>query len=191
MKRTVFVKATSLLRFALVGALLAGLVACASTPGASGGASTSASASEPPRIPAQITKWQEDNGASSYFGLGISTSKNLDTAYGTALNLATENLGRSIETDVAGITENYLQEAEARGETDRVAMYKNSTMQLINQTIRGSKPFGPYVNDRDETFVIAYLNPQQAKSLRDQVMAIAEETFADERVELKNMLGVN
>jgi hypothetical protein len=139
-------------------------------------------------IPPEISQWRNDHTSDSFSGLGISTLTNTSDAYQQAVILARNDLAGSLEVEVAGIGENYVQTAEARGETERVAQFKNSTMQLIQQTISKSKTVGPYLNDREETYVLVYLDQQSA---RKELSQYVDDFFSDERNELKDMLGIN
>jgi hypothetical protein len=150
-------------------------------------------ASEPapaPRagVPPEVSKWNEEHSGDTFSGMGISTFDNESDALQQATVLARQNLAASLETEVAAISENYVQRSEANGETDRVAKFKDATKQLVNQTVSRSKTYGPYMNDRGSTYIVVYLDKQ---STQKDLNTYVDEIFSATESELNNMLGVN
>jgi hypothetical protein len=190
MKRTVFVKATGFLWVAL-GALIVGLAGCAGAP-----AATSTATAEVPAqtagaaragVPPEITAWNNTNSGDTISGMGVSSITDNDSdAFQQALVLARENLAASLEAEVAAISENYVRRSEAAGETDRVAKFQDSTKQLVTQTIRNSKTYGPFANERGSTYIIVYLDKT---SMQKNIHEIVDEVFAETEAELDTMLG--
>jgi hypothetical protein len=167
MKKSVFV-------FLGLGALL--LAGCASAP--KGG------------NPPEISKWISDhqNSDDMWYATGISEFQNESDAMQQALMLARENLAASLETQVAAIGSNAVQRAEAQGQTDRVARFRDSTKQIVDQTLRNVKTFGPFTNDKGNTSVVAYLDKQ---SFNKDVNAYVDQIFAQTDAELNQILGLD
>ncbi|MDR2397774.1 MAG: hypothetical protein LBD74_03325 [Spirochaetaceae bacterium] len=122
-----------------------------------------------------------------YYGMGISEFQNESDALQQATILARENLAGSLETEVAAIGENAVRRAEAQGETDRIARFQNATKQILSQTLRKVKTYGPYMNGRGNTYLVVYLDKNSfKKDINEYVDAVFEKT--DE--ELNQLLGL-
>jgi hypothetical protein len=195
MKRTVFVKTREFLWVAL-GALIVGLAGCVSAPAtASAAPAASAPAAAPAQtagaaragVPVEVSSWINTNGDEAFYGLGISTITDNDSdAFQQASILARENLAASLETEVAAISENYVRRSEAGGETDRVAKFQDATKQIVSQTVRGAKSYGPFANERGSIYMLVYLDKT---STRRDLNQYVDEVFAETEAELDKILG--
>ncbi|MDR1029450.1 MAG: LPP20 family lipoprotein [Treponema sp.] len=139
--------------------------------------------------PPEVSQWiqQHQNDDDVYYGMGISEFQNESDALQQATMLARENLAGSLETEVAAIGENAVRRAEAQGETDRIARFQDATKQIVTQTLRKVKTFGPYMNGRGNTYVVTYLDKNSfKKDINEYVDAVFEKTDA----ELNQLLGL-
>jgi hypothetical protein len=170
---------------ALAGAAL--WVSCASAP-----------ASEPAQAepsqpqggpPKEVAQWiqQHQNDDDVYYGMGISEFQNESDALQQATMLARENLAGSLETEVAAIGENAVRRAEAQGETDRIARFQDATKQIVSQTLRKVKTFGPYMNGRGNTYVVVYLDKN---SFKKDINEYVDAVFEKSDQELNQLLGL-
>jgi hypothetical protein len=156
-------------------------IGCGSTPTASGGGSRS-------NVPPEITAWRNQHSADTYSGMGISSiMDNESDAYLQATTLAREELAFNLESEIAGIAENYVKRAEGQGQSDRIAKFQNSTKQLANATVRNAKSYGPYINNNGATYIIVYLD--KAGTQKD-LSKYVDDVFAETENELNEMLGV-
>jgi hypothetical protein len=122
-----------------------------------------------------------------YYGTGISEFESESDALQQATILARADLAGKLETEVAAIGENALRRAEANGENDKVVRFQNSTKQIVTQTLRKVKTFGPYMNGRGNTYVLVYLDKDSfKKDINEYVDAVFEKTD----VELNQLLGL-
>ncbi|MDR2536466.1 MAG: hypothetical protein LBD29_10605 [Treponema sp.] len=172
MKKTLFV-------FLSIGALLA--AGCASSNG------TSSSSKGNATVPAEITQWRNEHDL--MHGLGISTFDDESDAMQQAATIARQNLASLMETEVAGISENYVKRSTVGGESDKAAKFQEGTKQIVSQTLRGAKIYGPYMNNRGSTYVIIYLDDNSKKAFDKNVHDIADEIFAPMEGELNEILG--
>jgi predicted transcriptional regulator len=138
----------------------------------------------------EVSQWrqQHQDADDVYSEIGISTIKDDESdAYQQALMVARQNLAASLETEVAAIGENARRRAEAQGETDKVARFQDSTKQIVSQTLRKVKTFGPYINGQGNTYVVAYLDKNSfKKDINEYVDAVFEKTDQ----ELNQLLGL-
>ena len=161
------------------------LVSCVSAPPSEPAAPSQAQGGPP----SEVSQWiqQHQNAYDLYYGMGISEFDNDSDALQQATILARENLAGSLETEVAAIGENAVRRAEAQGETDRVARFQDSTKQIVTQTLRKVKTFGPYMNGRGNTYIVVYLDKNSfKKDINEYVDAVFEKTDQ----ELNQLLGL-
>jgi predicted transcriptional regulator len=119
--------------------------------------------------------------------MGISEFQNESDALQQASMLARQNLASSLETEVAAIGENAVRRAEANGETDRVARFQDATKQIVTQTLRRVKTFGPHMNGRGNTYIVVYLDKNSfKKDINEYVDTVFEKTDQ----ELNQLLGL-
>jgi hypothetical protein len=139
--------------------------------------------------PNEVAQWiQQHQGSDDvYYGMGISEFENESDALQQATILARENLAGSLETEVAAIGENAVRRAEANGETDRVARFQDSTKQIVTQTLRKVKTFGPYMNGRNNTYILVYLDKN---SFKKDINEYVDTVFEKTDTELNQLLGL-
>jgi hypothetical protein len=161
------------------------LVSCASAP-----PPEAAAPSQPQGgPPTEVAQWiqQHQNADDVYYGMGISEFENESDALQQATILARENLAGSLETEVASIGENAVRRAEANGETDRVARFQDATKQIVTQTLRKVKTYGPYMNGRGNTYIVVYLDKN---SFKQDINQYVDTVFEKTDAELNQLLGL-
>jgi hypothetical protein len=137
------------------------------------------------QMPAQITAWITKEGDTTVYGLGISTLKNESDAFQQARMLGLENLAASLQVEVAAVSENIMSHATVGDTTGRVETFTAGTKQLINQSIKRAKMYGPYTNNRSSTYILMYLDK---RAFQKDLNALVQEVFADNDEELDRIL---
>jgi hypothetical protein len=137
--------------------------------------------------PPEIAAWIQQRQSDVYYGTGISEFENESDAMQQALVLARQNLAASLEVEVAAISENFVQRAEAQGQTDRIAKFGDASKQMVSTSLKNVKTVGPYMNGKGNTYIVAYLDKQ---SFQKDVNSIVNDVFAEANSQLNDMLGV-
>jgi hypothetical protein len=158
-------------------AILAG---CATSQAAVGGSS------ENDVFPPEISEWMAQNGDKVISGVGASDQPRTPDALRQARTLALQDLASSIQAEVAAITKDFLTNAEARGQTERVAQFNDSVGVKVQATVEGAQTFGPYKKD-NVTYVVRYI---QKTDLEKDIADIARQHFQEQDEQINKMLGL-
>jgi hypothetical protein len=161
-------------------AALAILAGCATSQPVSGGSSDSEV------FPSEISEWMAQNGDRVISGVGASDQPRAPDALRQARALALQDLASSIQAEVASITKDFVTNAEARGQTERVAQFNDSLGVKVQATVEGAQTFGPYKKD-GTTYVVRFI---QKTDLEKDIADIARQHFQEQDEQINRMLDL-
>ncbi|MDR3343733.1 MAG: hypothetical protein LBT14_13340 [Treponema sp.] len=178
--------------FVLVSAVIAALClgSCASSPQSGG---TSQSGSQPVQqsgsnlYPPEMNDWIAVNGDKVVMGIGVSDLPRTGDALRQARTIAMQDLAGSLQSEIASVTKDFLDNREAAGQTDRVAEFKDAIGIKVQATVENAQTFGPYKLEGD-TFIIRYITKE---SMNASIADVVKETFQEENDQINKMLGIN
>jgi hypothetical protein len=147
---------------------------------------TTSGSSENSVFPPEISEWMAQNGDRVISGVGASDLPRTGDALRQARTLALQDLASSINAEVAAISKDFLTNAEARGETERVAQFNDAVGVKVQATVEGAQTFGPYRSD-NTTYVVRYI---QKTDLEKDIADIARQHFQEQDEQLNKMLGL-
>jgi hypothetical protein len=157
------------------------LAGCATTSETTAGGS-----SENSVFPSEISAWIAQNGDRVISGVGASDLSRAPDALRQARTLALQDLASSVQAEVAAITRDFLDNAEARGQTERVAQFNDSVGVKVQATVEGAQTFGPYKKE-GTTYIVRYI---QKTDLEKDIADIATQHFQEQREQINQMLGL-
>jgi len=94
-----------------------------------------------------------------FYAIGISSdAPNASIAFQNAQRTAQQNLASSVEVEVRRRLERLAREFESQGQYDYASRTRESYSKVVRQISRNMKIFGPYINDINDTYVIAVID---------------------------------
>jgi hypothetical protein len=137
-------------------------------------------------FPPEISEWMAQNGDRVISGVGASDLPLTGDALRQARTLAMQDLASSLTAEVASLSKDFLDYAEARGETERVARFNDAVGVRTQATVEGAQTFGPY-RQNGTTYIVRYI---QKADLEKDIADIARQHFEEQDEQLNRMLGL-
>ena len=137
--------------------------------------------------PSGIAGWIKENGDKTHHAIGISTIRDDESdAFQEAQIMARQNLVMNLDSAIVAIVERGLNRATTPEEQRRLTLLKNSSKQIASQRLSNSRMYGPVMNNKGNTYVIAYLDKN---SFDRDINSYVQEFFAATSAELDRLLA--